>query len=133
MQEEINALSQNKTWEVVIRPHNAKVNGSKWHYKIKFKSDGSLERFKARLVAKGYTQTKGLDYYETFAPVAKMNTIRILLSIACNKVWSLHQLDVKNAFLQGELSEEIFMALSPGHPEEGKGKVCKLKKAIYGL
>ncbi|MFV0960738.1 reverse transcriptase domain-containing protein, partial [Klebsiella pneumoniae] len=95
MSEEIHALNSNKTWEIVSPPPNTKIIGCKWHYKIKFNSDGSVERYKARLVAKGFVQTKGLDYDETFAPVAKMNSIRILLSIACNRDWPLFQFDVK--------------------------------------
>ncbi|MFV0960718.1 reverse transcriptase domain-containing protein, partial [Klebsiella pneumoniae] len=133
MQEEISALNLNHTWDVIDPPQNARIVGCKWHYKLKFNSDGTLERHKARLVAKGFTQTKGIDYEETFAPVAKMTSIRILLSIACNLDWPLFQLDVKNAFLQGDLDEDIYMSLPLGHPLEGYGKVCHLKKVIYGL
>ena len=108
--------------------------GCKWLFTVKFKADGSVERRKVRLVAKGFTQTYGVDYQETFAPVAKINTIRILLSLAVNFDWSLHQLDVKNAFLNGELEEEVFMCV-PLRFENvyGLDKVCKLKKSLYGL
>ncbi|RVW89114.1 Retrovirus-related Pol polyprotein from transposon TNT 1-94 [Vitis vinifera] len=94
----------------------------------------TVERYKARLVAKGFTQTYGIDYTETFAPVAKLNTIQVLLSLAANLDWPLHQFDIKNPFLNGEL-EEVFMMLPPGFckEEEEETRVCKLKKSLYGL
>ena len=115
-------------------PNGKKVVGSRWIYKTKFNSNGSIERHKARLVAQGFTQTYGIDYKETFAPVAKMNTVRVLLSVAVNNAWPLFQMDVKNAFLHGDLEEEVYMKLPPGHPRENEpNKVCRLYKAIYGL
>lgn len=103
-------------------------------FTIKCKADGRIERYKARLVAKGFTQTYGIDYQETFAPVAKINSIRILLSLAVNSDWPLHQLDIKNAFLIGDLEEEVFMSLLPGFEKRlGSEKVCKFNKALYGL
>ena len=134
MKEELNALEKNDTWKIVHLPKDKKPVGCKWVYKIKYNSDGTIERYKARLVAKGYTQTYGIDYQETFAPVAKMNTIRILLSVAINNGWNLYQMDVKNAFLQGTLEEEVYMTLPPGHRlENNTNLVCRLKKSIYGL
>lgn len=104
MLEEMNALEKNKTWELVELPSGKEAVGCKWVYTIKHSPEGKIERFKARLVAKGYSQTYGIDYEETFAPVAMMNTIRTLISCASNLNWDLHQLDIKNAFLH-----EIFV------------------------
>ncbi|KAM2882470.1 hypothetical protein COP2_015447 [Malus domestica] len=134
MHDELKALNENKTWSVVDLPKGKKAVGSRWIYKTKFNSNGTIERHKARLVARGFTQTYGIDYKETFAPVAKMNTVRVLLSVAVNHDWPLFQMDVKNAFLHGELQEEVYMKLPQGHPQEKEPtKVCKLHKAIYGL
>jgi len=87
--------------------------GFRWIYTVKYQSNGTLDRYKARLVAKGYTQTYGIDYKETFAPVAKMNTDRIILSLAGHFGWEMHQFDVKNAFLHGRLEEEVYMEIPP--------------------
>jgi hypothetical protein len=114
MNVEMEALERNKTWELVKLPAGKKPVGCKWVYIVKYRADGSIDRYKARLVAKGYTQTYGIDYLETFAPVAKMNTVRILLSPAANYGWDLQQFDVKNAFLNGEIEEEIYMEVPPG-------------------
>jgi hypothetical protein len=133
MAKEIHALESNNTWVLSPLPNGKTAIGCKWVYKIKYHSNGTVERYKARLVAKGYNQVHGIDYHETFAPVAKLVTVRLLLSIAAIKNWPLHQLDVNNAFLQGDLNEEVYMKLPPGFSHKGKPCVCKLNKSIYGL
>ncbi|CAH9126355.1 unnamed protein product [Cuscuta epithymum] len=130
--EEMDALEKNQTWKVVELPKDKPTVGCRWIFTPKFKADGTLERYKARLVAKGYTQTYGIDYTETFAPVAKLNTIRILLSLAANLDWPLQQLDVKNAFLNGKL-EEVYMNPPPGFENKFGSRVCKLERSLYGL
>ena len=132
--EEIRALKKNETWEVMTLPRGKKPVDYKWVFIVKYKVDGIVERYKACLVAKGFTQTYDINYTETFAPVAKLNTIRVLLSLATNLDWPFHQFDIKNAFLNGELEEEVFMTLPPGFcKEEDETRVCKLKKSLYGL
>nr|ABA94354.1 retrotransposon protein, putative, unclassified [Oryza sativa Japonica Group] len=134
MLDELEALEKNKTWDLVPFPKGKKIVNYKWVYTVKQNPDGKVERYKARLVAKGYSQTYGIDYDETFAPVAKMSTVRTLISCAANFDWPLHQLDVKNAFLHGDLQEEVYMDVPPGFAtSQTKGKVLRLKKSLYGL
>jgi transposase InsO family protein len=132
MAEELDALSRTRTWDLVDLPPEKSVVGCKWVFKIKTRSDGSIERYKARLVAKGFTQEYGIDYEETFAPVARLSSVRTLLAVAASRQWQLFQMDVKNAFLNGDLSEEVYMQPPPGlsHPPD---KVCRLRRALYGL
>src|SRR5688572_23357200 len=132
MQKEIKALVDNGTWELVDLPKGKKPIGNKWVYKLKLKKDGSVDRYKARLVAKGFTQKYGIDYAETFSPVVKMTTIRCLIVLAASRHWNIFQLDVNNAFLHGDLSEEVYMKVPEGFPNH-HNQVCRLKKALYGL
>ena len=132
--EEMRALKKNNTWELVNLPKGKTKVGCKWVFTTKHRANGTLERYKVRLVAKGYTQTHEIDYQETFALVAKMNIVRILLSLATNFDWPLQQFDVKNAFLHGDLEEELYMELPPGFIKDSmRKKVCRLNKALYGL
>ncbi|PNY08632.1 retrovirus-related Pol polyprotein from transposon TNT 1-94 [Trifolium pratense] len=114
MNTELEALSNNHTWSLVDLPPHVKPIGCKWVYKIKHKDDGSIERFKARLVAKGYNQIEGIYYFDTFSPVAKLTTVRLLLALASIHNWHIRQLDVNNAFLHGELQEDVYMQVLEG-------------------
>jgi len=133
MKKEIQALEQNGTWVLQELPPGKKAIQSKWVYKVKYKPDGEIEQYKARLVAKGFTQMEGIDYHETFAPVAKLVTVKTLLALAIKRDWIIHQLDVNNAFLHGDLQEEVYMQIPQGFSAKGERRVCRLKKSIYGL
>ncbi|GMP88882.1 hypothetical protein CsSME_00040705 [Camellia sinensis var. sinensis] len=132
MNEELSALHKTGTWNLVALPSGKHNVGCRWVYKIKTKADGSVERSKTRLVAKSFASEYGLDYEETFAPVAKMTTVRTLIVVAAVRHWHLSQMDVKNAFLNGDLAEEVFMVPSPRLPH-APGEVCRLCKALYGF
>ena len=131
MKEELDALFKNHTWDLVTLSPGKSVVSCKWIYKIKTRSDGSIEHYKARLVAKGFTQEYGIDYEETFAPVARISSAHALLVVAAASKWDLFQMDVKNAFLNGDLSEEFYMQPPPGLSVESN-RVCHLQRALYG-
>uniref|UniRef100_A0A2N9IPC5 Integrase catalytic domain-containing protein n=1 Tax=Fagus sylvatica TaxID=28930 RepID=A0A2N9IPC5_FAGSY len=135
MKEELDALLKTGTWDLVDLPAGKSAIGCKWVYKIKTRSDGTVDRYKARLVAKGFTQEYGIDYEETFAPVARLSSVRTLIAVSASRHWPLFQMDVKNAFLNGELTEEVYMQLPPGfsQPPGFSPKVCRLRRALYGL
>ncbi|MFS8015034.1 putative RNA-directed DNA polymerase [Helianthus anomalus] len=134
MNAEMMALHKNQTWTLVPRPSHANVVGSKWIYRTKYHANGSIDRYKARLVAQGFSQIPGFDYSHTFSPVVKATTIRLVLSLAITNKWNLHQLDVNNAFLNGNLGEVVYMEQPPGYVDSQKPDyVCRLDKALYGL
>lgn len=134
MRDEYEALVHNNTWTLVPRPPGVNIVTGKWVFKHKFHADGSLARHKARWVVRGYSQQPGIDYDETFSPVVKPATIRVVLSLAISRGWPIHQLDVKNAFLHGNLEETVYCQqpsgfIDPVHPDY----VCHLHKSLYGL
>lgn len=134
MSEEFDAQVVNHTWNLVPLPPSTNVIGCKWVFRTKFLPDGTIHRFKARLVAKGYNQEPGFDYSETFSPVIKSTTIRLVLEVAITRDWSIRQLDVNNAFLQGTLDEDVYMVQPPGFIDKDRPHhVCHLKKDLYGL
>nr|ABF93649.1 retrotransposon protein, putative, Ty1-copia subclass [Oryza sativa Japonica Group] len=131
---EMDSIMSNGTWEVVEHPYGCKPVGCKWVFKKKLRPDGTIEKYKARLVAKGYTQKEGEDFFDTYSPVARLTTIRVLLALVASHGLLVHQMDVKTAFLNGELEEEIYMDQPDGYVLEGQeGMVCKLLKSLYGL
>lgn len=134
MKEEYDALMRNATWNLVPFSPSYNVVGKKWVFKVKHNLDGSLQKCKARLVAKGFHQRPGIDFSETFSPVIKPSTIRVILTIAVSKNWVVKQLDVNNAFLNGQLQEAVYMYQPEGFIDPAKPTfVCKLNKALYGL
>jgi hypothetical protein len=134
MVEEYASIMKNDVWEVVPRPEGKSVIGSRWIYKIKHVADGSVEKFKARFVAKGFSQKEGIDYDETFAPVARYTSIRAVISIAAEMGWKIHQMDVKTTFLNGIIEEEVYIEQPEGFEVHGRDShVCRLRRALYGL
>ncbi|CAM8957033.1 unnamed protein product [Rhodiola kirilowii] len=131
---ELDSIMQNHTWELVNLPPGCKPLDSKWIFTKKMKVDGTVEKYKARLVIKGYRQKEGLDYFYTFSPVTRITSIRMIIAIAALRNLDIHQMDVKTAFLNGDLEEEIYMEQPEGCKAPGQErKVCKLVKSLYGL
>jgi hypothetical protein len=122
IEEEIQALKQNEIWDLVPRPKNVQPISCKWVYKLKIKPDGPIDSYKTRLVARGFSQNYGLDYDKMFSPVAKITTVRILFALAAIKSWKLLQMDVKNAFLYGELNRNIYMQQPQGFENKAHPK-----------
>jgi len=134
MDEETEAIEKNDTWDLVDLPKEKKLNGVKWVYKTKLNEKGEIDRFKARLVAKGFSQQPRIDFGETFAPVARLDTVRAVLPTIAHNKWKVYKMDVKSAFLNGILEEEIYVQQPPGYEvESNEEKVYRLKKALYGL
>jgi hypothetical protein len=134
MNEEMDQIEKNDTWELVPRPKNKNVIGRKWVFRNKLNEDGQVTRNKSRLVCKEYAQIEGIDFEETFAPVARMEAIWLLLAYACSKNVKVYHMDVKSIFLNGELEEEVYIKQPEGFQlSENVDYVCKLKKALYGL
>lgn len=134
MTNEFNALLKQNTWDLVPRPRDTNIIGCDWIFRHKFNYDGSLERYKAHLVVNGKSQAVGVDYDETFSSVVNPTTIRTVLSIALSHQWPIHQLDVKNAFLHGNLKETVYIHQPPDFVNPSfPGYVCKLRKSLYGL
>ncbi|GKD58230.1 ribonuclease H-like domain-containing protein [Tanacetum coccineum] len=120
--------------EITHLPPNRKAIGNKWIYKIKYKSSGDIDIYKARLVVKGFNKKEGIDFDETFSYVVKMSTVRCVIALCVTNNWPLFQLDVNNAFLYGDLNEDIYMTIPKGFAsKDNKNKVCKLVKSLYGL
>lgn len=134
MKEELSALHKQETWELVPCPPTTSMLGSRWVFKLKLNSDGSIARYKARLITQGNREEYGIDYDDTFSPVAKMLIVRIFLIIDAHYKWSVHQLDVSNVFLHGTLDTTVYMKQPLGFGDSTHSKhVCLLRKAIYGL
>lgn len=128
------SLRKNQNWDLVSLPKGRKAIGNRWFFRVKQNQVGQVERFEARLVAKGFSQKRGIDYDEAFAPVAKFTSIRILFSLADKYSLSVHQMDVKTAFRNGILDEGIYMAQPDGYVDEDHPDfVCQLKRSLYGV
>ena len=134
MIKEMDSLTDNGTWDLMHLLAEKKAIVCRWVFTVKVNPDGSIARLKPRLVAKGYAQTYGVDYFDTFSSVAKLTSIRLFISLVATHGWDLYQLDIKNAFLHGDLSEEVYMMQPLRFVAQGEiDRVCRLRKSLYGL
>jgi hypothetical protein len=134
MTEEYQSIIKNEVWEIVPRLKSKDVVSSKWLFKIKHAAVGSIEKYKARFVARGFSQKEGIDYEETFLPIARYTSIRTIIALPAKMKWKLHQMEVKTSFLNGVIEEEVYTEQPQGFEVENrKSHVCKLKKTLYGL
>ena len=134
MNEELEQIEKNNTLELVLRPHDKNIIGTKWILKNKLHENGEVIRNKARLVCKGYAQQEGIDFEETFAPIAKLESIRMFLALSSFQKFKVYQMDVKSTFLNGDLEEEVYIEQPEGFILGNEAKiVCKLRKSLYGL
>ena len=134
MEEEMASIEENRTWSLVDLPHGRRAISLKWVFKVKRDENGEVAKYKARLVVKGYAQRQGIDYDEVLTPVARLDTVRLLIALVAHEGWEIHHMDVKSAFLNGDLKEEVYIEQPAGFIRKGnEHKVFKLKKALYGL
>jgi hypothetical protein len=131
MEEELALMAKYEVWDVVDEPDDTNIVGSRWVFRIKRDSNGKILKYRARLVAQGFTQMYGVDFQDTFAPVARLSSIRAVIALAASEDWELHQMDVKSAYLNSPIDTAVYMRLPPGHSQ--KGKVARVKRGIYGL
>jgi hypothetical protein len=134
MTKEYQSIIKNDVWEIVPGPKRKDAVSSKWIFKIKHVVDGSVEKYKERFVARGFSQKEGIDYEETFAPVARYTSIRTIIALTTKMKWKLHQMDMKTTLLNGVIEEEVYIEQPQGFEvEDMKTHVYKLKKALFGL
>jgi len=134
MIEELNSINRNSTWELTELPASKKPIYVKWIFKLKLKPNDEVAKHKARLVAWGFMQKADMDYFEVYAVVARLETVRLIVAIACGRNWPMHHLDVKSAFLNGRLDEDVYVTQPPGFKIKGKENIVyRLHKALYGL
>ena len=134
MVEEYDSVVQNNVWDVAPRPQDKSVVSFRWIYKVKQANDGSVDKHKVRFVSRGFSQVEGIDYNETFAPVARYSSIRLILALSAQMGWKIHQMDVKTTFLSGKIEEEVYIEQPKGFETfDRESHVCRLKRDLYGL